>query len=68
MLLNEVPWEQLRTGDPVRSTVTKRSGEITELKKVRGGKDPEDFTIVITWSNGSQSYIWHFWSEWVEAL
>lgn len=68
MLLSEVAWEELKLGDPVRSLITKTTGEVTALKKVRGGKDPEDFTIVVTWSNGKQSYVWHFWADFIEAL
>ncbi len=63
-VLNEIPFEELQVGQPVRSLCTNNSGRISELiADSRNG--PE---VHIEWIDGKTSSWWHYQLHTVAVL
>jgi len=58
--LSNVPFNELRVGDRVKSKITDNEGFIFCLIDIAEAKRREDNEIVVKWSTGTISYQWHF--------
>lgn len=67
MKLSEVPKDQLKSGMKVIGA-NGVPGIVCHIQPNEGkfiGED--DWNISIDWDNGNQSWIWHFWTNYIEV-
>lgn len=67
MWLHKVAFANLQVGDEVisaKGTV----GKIVRLIPKEQAEKQEDNEVAISWDNGNQSCIWHFWCDKIKYL
>lgn len=55
-----IPFNELRVGDRVKSRITGVEGFISELIDISKASRRDDNEIVVKWDNGNISLQWHF--------
>lgn len=63
-MLSDVPWEELMIGDFIIYN-TGLIGRIDELIQIDYATKKEDNEIIIKWSNGKFSVLWHHQCDYV---
>ncbi len=58
--LSNVPFEELRVGDRVKSKSTNNEGVISRLIDISEASRRDDNEILVKWSNGNISLQWHY--------
>ena len=59
-ILSNMPFDEIRLGDIVKSIRTGTEGFIYSKRPVHLARRFEDDEVIIKWSNGNVSYLWHF--------
>lgn len=59
-MLSNVPFDEIRVGDRVKSIRTGTEGFIYSKTPIHLARRFEDNEVMIKWENGNISYIWHF--------
>lgn len=65
--LSNVPFDQLRVGDRVKSKITNLEGVISSLYRYEKTVKYSDYEIFVRWEDGSYAYIWpnKFYNVWL---
>lgn len=58
--LSNVPFEELRVGDRVKSKSTNNEGVISRLIDITEARRKDDNEILVKWSTGNISLQWHY--------
>lgn len=68
MKLSEIPFDEIKIGQRVRSDNTGWHGAVHETYTRNDRSDCEDFFVVVHWDNANISNNWHFWMDQITVV